>query len=365
MFRTLLTSGYTLVHLYVFWRAASVPIVSRHFSRKGFLAFAVFLWAGYFLAFSFGHDATGAAARVLELLSMHWLAVLFLCFVSLLATDLATGFGWFVPRLAPPLRGWALAVGGLLSVIALVQGLRAPVVRNYEVHLPGLSAARDGTVLVALSDLHLGSLLGPRWLAGRVAQVRAERPDVVVLLGDLLEGHGQPADELLPVLRQLSAPLGVWAVAGNHESHGDGGSLRLLQQAGFNVLRDRWVEVRPGLVIAGLDDRISRGRPTPEGDPIGSMLTDRPPGTVVLLSHRPPQPDRVVRAGVSLALCGHTHAGQIWPFGYLVRAANPMLGGMYEINGKSIIVCRGTGTWGPRMRLWRPSEMLRVTLRAR
>jgi drug/metabolite transporter (DMT)-like permease len=134
--------------------------------------------------------------------------------------DVITVFGFFLPRLAPSLRGWALLAGGVLAAIALAQGLRPPVVQNYEVRLAGLSGEMDGKVLVAMSDLHLGSLIGKQWLAARVAQVKEERPDLVVLLGDLFEGHGQPQEELLPILRRLSAPLGIWAVTGNHEFHG-------------------------------------------------------------------------------------------------------------------------------------------------
>ncbi len=365
MFRTFLTSGYSLMHIYLFRRVASVPVVARYFSRKVLFGLATLLWTGYLFAFSFGHDATGTVAGLLEVLSMTWLAVLFLCFVCLLATDLVALFGRFQPRLAPSLRGWALVAGCLLSAVALVQGLRPPIVQSYEVRLPGLPPERDGTVLVALSDLHLGSLLGPRWLSARVSQIQAERPDMVVLLGDLFEGHSKPPAELLPVFGRLSAPLGVWAVTGNHESHGGGSTnLDLLVRAGFKVLENRWVQAGPGLVIAGVDDSRSRDSGGNESDPIAQAVADHPAGALVLLSHRPPEPDRFTRAGVGLTLCGHTHGGQIWPFGYLVRAANPMLAGKYEFNGTCILVCRGTGTWGPRMRLWRPSEILRVTLRA-
>jgi hypothetical protein len=83
--------------------------------------------------------------------------------------DVITVFGFFLPRLAPSLRGWALLAGGVLAAIALAQGLRPPVVQNYEVRLAGLSGEMDGKVLVAMSDLHLGSLIGKQWLAARVA----------------------------------------------------------------------------------------------------------------------------------------------------------------------------------------------------
>jgi predicted MPP superfamily phosphohydrolase len=361
---TILVTAGTLLQAYVFWRAASVPAIKRCVPRWVLFALAGALWSGLFLAFYLGHGGSGAFARMVELFGMTWLAVLFLAFVALLVADVITGFGFLLPKLAPRLRGWALLAAGALSVFALLQGMRPPVVRDYQVRLAGLPANLDGTVLVALSDLHLGSLLGERWLAARVAQVQALRPDIVVLLGDLLEGHGQAEGDLLADFQRLSAPLGVWAVTGNHESHGGrSSSARLLEATGFRVLHDRWAEVRPGLVIAGVDDLTSRRRAGVGGDPIRQALTGHPPGATILLSHTPWEAEKAAAAGVGLMLCGHTHGGQIWPFDYLTRAVYPLLGGRYEVDGMSVIVCRGTGTWGPRMRLWRPSEILRVTLR--
>ena len=87
------------------------------------------------------------------------------------------------------------------------------------------------------------------------------------------------------------------------------------------------------------------------------------PGATILLSHTPWQAEKAARAGVGLMLSGHTHGGQIWPFGYLVRRVYPLLAGQYDVDGMAVIVCRGTGTWGPPMRLWPPGEILRVTLR--
>jgi hypothetical protein len=176
VFGIILISACTLVHIYVFWRAASVPVVDRHLPRKLLAGAGVTLWAIFFFARVFGHGGTGTLAGMLELVGMTWMAVLFLIFVSLLATDLATVFGFLMPRRAPSLRGWALAAGVALSLIALFQGLRAPVVQSYDVTLRGLPDEMDGTVIVAMSDLHLGSQLGERWLADRVAEVKARGP---------------------------------------------------------------------------------------------------------------------------------------------------------------------------------------------
>jgi hypothetical protein len=349
------------MHIYVFWRAASVPFVDRHVSRKILIGAGVILWAIFFFGRVIGHGGTGVLAGTLEFLGMTWMAVLFLAFISLLAIDLATLFGFLMPRLSPSLRGWALLIGLVLSLIALFQGLRPPVVEKYEVSLPGLPDAMDGKVLVVLSDMHLGSQLGERWLAARIAQVNAQRPDLVVLLGDIFEGHGPPKEQLIEILKGLSAPLGIWAVPGNHEFHG-GGDMSLFEEVSFKLLRNGWAEVRPGVVLSGVDDLTSRRRKGQGGDPISQALVGRPPGATILLSHTPWQAERAAKAGVGLMLSGHTHGGQIWPFDYLVRNRYPLLEGRYEVNGMTVIVCRGTGTWGPRMRLWRPSEILRVTL---
>lgn len=360
MFGTILTCVVTVMQVYVFWRAASVPFVKRHLSWKVVAAVGVGLWALFLVSRQVGHGGSGALASTLELLGMDWMGALFVISVTLLAMDVLTGFGLLVRRRAPALRGLALAGGVVLAVVAMVQGMRPPVVEDYDVHLAGLPEELDGTVVVALSDMHLGSLLGPRWLEARVAQAAAARPDLVVLLGDITEGHGRPVGELLPIMRRLSAPMGVWAVRGNHENHGSGESL--LEEAGFGVLRDTWAEVRPGLVLAGVDDVRAWRDTGAGGQSVSKALAGRPGSATILLSHIPWHAEVAADAGVGLMLSGHTHGGQIWPFDYVIQHRYPLFEGRYEVGGMTAIVCRGTGTWGPRMRLWRPGEILRITL---
>lgn len=362
MFGTILISVCTVMHLYVFWRAASVPFVMHHASKKTLIAAAVLLWILFYLGRTIGHGGTGTFAAVLEFLGMTWMAVLLLTFVCLLAVDMATLFGILLPKAAPSLRGWALLAGAALSAIALFQGLRPPVVEKYEVRLSGLPGEMDGTVLVALSDMHIGTQLGRRWTAARVAQVNALKPDLVVLLGDIFEGHGPPPDPVIGALEALSAPLGVWAVPGNHEFHG-GSQMGHLEDAGFTLLRNRWAEPAQGLVLAGVDDFTSAHRRGSGREFISRALEGSPRGAAILLSHTPWYSDTAAKAGVDLMLSGHTHGGQLWPFGYLARRSYPLFQGRYQVGPMTVIVSRGAGTWGPRMRLWRPGEILHVTLR--
>ena len=364
MFGTILISICTFMHCYVFWRAASVPFIDAHVSRGVLLGASIALWVLFYLGRVVGHSGTGVLAAALEFIGMTWMAVLFLTFVPLFTIDLVTLFGFLMPKVSPSLRGWALLVGGILSGMALFQGLRPPVIETYEVSLPGLPETLDGTILVALSDMHLGSQLGEKWLAARVAQVNEQKPDMVVLLGDIFEGHGRPDDQLTSIFKKLTAPMGVWAVPGNHEFHG-GGNTGVFQMANVQLLRNRWTEIKPGFVLAGVDDLTAIRRSGRSDTPIAQTLKERPSGAVILLSHTPWQAGSAASVGVGLMLSGHTHGGQIWPFDYLVRTRYPLLEGRYEVDGMAVIVCRGTGTWGPRMRLWRPGEILHLTLRSK
>lgn len=315
MFGFVLTFAVTLMHIYVFWRAASVPFLKKRLPLKFLIGTGIILWAIFYLGRVLGHGGSGAFATTLEFLGMTWMATIFLLFVSLLAMDIFTGFGFLLPRLAPSLRGWALIFGGALSLIALFQGLRPPVIKNYEVRLPGLPDEMNNKVIMVISDLHLGSLLGERWLEARIDQVQAQNPDIVVLLGDIFEGHGGSEEEMAETMHRLSAPFGVWAVPGNHESHGrNNGSLSLLEEAGIRILRNNWIEISPGFVLAGVDDLTSVRRSGRGGELVSKALEGRPSGATIFLSHTPWEAEKAAEAGVGLMLSGHTHAGQVWPF---------------------------------------------------
>ena len=355
--------------MYVFWRAASTPAIAQFLSPLFLLIMAVILWASLLLTRFLERPGTELIAGPVELISMNWLGLLFFLFVCLFAADLFTGFGFLFPRLAPILRAAALGAGVGLSIIALVQGIRSPVVSDHEIRLAGLPAEDDGLQIAVVSDLHLSHFPGEKWLAARVAQVNALHPDLIILLGDIIEGHrdNECNKEIVTLLRDFSAPLGVWAVTGNHEFYsGLDAALRFLDEAGIKVLRNEWSEVRPGLILAGIDDYAGHRQPADTANLVRQAFADRPAGAAtIFLSHRPQRMEEAAAAGAGLMLCAHTHGGQIWPFGYISALFNPLLVGRYEIDGMPVIVSRGTGTWGPRMRLWSRGEILRITLRSR
>ncbi|MGE4290804.1 MAG: metallophosphoesterase [Desulfovibrio sp.] len=364
MFRIILALVVTVLHVYVFWRLSTVPVVFQHVPRRALIAAAVFLWAAFFLDRAIAPETGSGLGVALELWSMTWMAVLFLTATCLLLVDGVTLFGLVLRGAARGLRGWAVVAGLALSCLALVQGLRAPVVREYEVRMDGLPAELDGTVVMALSDLHLGTVLGESWLQARISQIKEQKPDLIVLMGDVFEGHALPGQALVEGLHGLYAPYGVWGVAGNHDLYAAQQAVPdVFRAAHIRLLQNAHAELCPGLVLAGVDNLSSPRDTARIPESFHNALDNRPPGATILLSHAPVDPELAASLGTGLMLSGHTHGGQIWPFGYLVKRQFPYFVGRYEVGGMTLLVSRGAGTWGPRMRLWLPGEMLLITLR--
>ncbi|MDD5771855.1 MAG: metallophosphoesterase [bacterium] len=363
MFGTILLSFVTFFHLYVFWRIYSIPFLKRSIPIKTFILTGILCWSLFFSGRILGDGKTGIFGKIIELAGMDWMASLFLIFICLLFVDIITLYGYLFSKYTPSLRTLALLTGITLSAIAIVQGVREPVIKKYDVYLPGLPSEMEGKVIIAVSDTHIGSILDKNWLEGRVTQVQTQKPDIILLLGDMIEGHGTSPQDLIPILKRLSAPLGVWTVNGNHESHGRENTNRsIYNEAGFNILKNSWAELYPGFILAGIEDLTSNGRNGIKKDIIAETLANKPSGATILLSHSPLDIENAAKNGVNLMLSGHTHGGQIWPFNYLVKLRYPYIQGAFRVNGMDLIVSRGTGTWGPRMRLWQPGEILKITL---
>lgn len=368
IFGTILTALTTLLFAFVFWRVNALLRELPENRRPRLGPPLTALWLVFILG-RFHGGGWGFFSSLLELSSMHLMAVFFLLAVGLLAADLISGFGlWFRPALRW-IRLAGLAAGILLVILAHVQGLRPPRMEAAQVSMKDLPRQLDGTQIVVMSDWHAGEMMiGGAWLQKRVDQTMAQKPDLVLLVGDLFE-RGSGAREMVPPLSRLKAPLGVWAVRGNHDSLRSGRPDRageILRAAGVRLLENEHVEIAPGLVLAGIDDLTRSSRNSEEGMiHLSKALADRPPSATILLSHTPWLVNEAASAGVDLMLSGHTHNGQIWPFNYLVKLRYPYIAGRYELRGMTLWVSRGTGTWGPRMRLWQPGEITLITLRSR
>jgi len=366
IFIILFTLISSLMHVYLTWAFGRMGWVNSLISQQILWLCSLLLWLLFIFGVRAAFNPSGRFAEVLERFTFDWLGILFLATSILLFFDLLTGFGLWARPWLDTIRTGAWVIALLLIGVAFVQGARAPEIGHYSVRLPRLPAALDGTRVVMLSDLHIGSQYGAKWFATLVDRVQALRPDLILLGGDIVEGHEPPDPALQAVFARLQAPLGVYAVSGNHEHFGDTRTaITISEHAGVIWLHDEMRVIAPGLRLAGVDDLgIRRDFDASLNRQIESVALTGDGETVIMLSHTPAHVEQVAAAGVALMLSGHTHNGQIWPFNYLVKAVYPYIAGRYAINGMTLIVGRGAGLWGPRMRLWRRSEIVKVTLLA-
>ena len=365
LFLGIVLSVWTLFHVYAFQRAFSIPALARLVPFPARVAVFALLWLSYPVGRVLARTVPGAWARSVEWTGAVWMGILFLAFSMLLAADVVTGFGKLWPKGAVAARSVALGATAVLALVAVVQYARGPRVVRHEVKVPALPGGRTELRLVQLSDLHLGALLGEAWLARRVAEVNALSPDLVVVTGDLVDAEVGPVGPLAPVFRELSAPLGVWGVTGNHEFYaGLEKSLGIYEAAGIRTLRDGWAEAAPGLVLTGVDDLTARRQLGLDGRTLDRAFAGAPKDALVVhLSHSPLLVREAATRRARLMLSGHTHGGQLWPFVYLSAIPYPFQAGRYDVDGMTLVVSRGTGTWGPPMRLFHRSEIVEVTLR--
>ena len=248
----------------------------------------------------------------------------------------------------------------------------APVVRRVPITLRGLDPALDGYRIVTFSDGHLSETYGGRRFERLVEIVNAQRPDLVAVVGDLVDGEvDQLRDDVAP-LADLVSEQGVFFVTGNHEYFVDTRAwLRHLPTLGVEVLRNERVPLGRGgasFDLAGIDDRTAADSGVPgHGANLDAALDGRDDSVpVVLLAHQPVQVAQAAAAGVDLQLSGHTHGGQLWPFGYLVRLDQPTLAGLSRHGPRTqLYTSRGTGFWGPPFRIFAPPEITVLTLRPR
>jgi predicted MPP superfamily phosphohydrolase len=231
-------------------------------------------------------------------------------------------------------------------------------VERISLRVANLPPAQAQLRIVQVSDLHLGLINRGAVLRRVVEQIRQLHPDLLVVTGDLLDAQRNHLDGLTEPWRQLSPPLGKFAVTGNHEVYaGRENSLDFLHAAGFRVLTN---EVVPAgnIQVAGVPDP-AWGEQKEDVQVLAEADPQRP---TILLKHRP-WVEATALGRFTLQLSGHAHRGQIFPFNLITGLAYPMQDGLYRLGSDSwLYTSRGTGSWGPPMRLFSPPEITLIEL---
>ncbi len=219
--------------------------------------------------------------------------------------------------------------------------------------------------LVQLSDIHIGGIIDKDFIKNVVERVNALQADLVVITGDLIDIGVEHAKESLEELSHLKSNFGTYFVVGNHEYfHGIESIIETLQALGIKVLQNEnsYIgEVGQGFYLAGVYDLIGY-RLKSHMPNLAQALKGTSSSPTVLLAHQPKFIEEV-KDGVDLMLSGHTHGGQIYPFRFLVKLQQPYISGLYTHNDRlQVYVNKGTGFWGPPMRLGASAEITHITL---
>ncbi|GAA1387149.1 metallophosphoesterase [Kitasatospora putterlickiae] len=260
----------------------------------------------------------------------------------------------------------AIAIGASGTAAAVVGTgaygvLRGPRLKQVTVPLAKLPARAHGYRIAVVSDIHLGPILGRAHTQRIVNTINAAKPDLIAIVGDLVDGSVPELGRDAEPLAQLRAPDGAFFVTGNHEYFsGAAPWVDFVRELGVHPLQNARVELG-GFDLAGINDIA--GERKGDGPDFGKALGDRDPArTAVLLSHQPVTIHDAVRHGVDLQLSGHTHGGQLWPGNFLAELANPTVAGLERYGDTQLYVTRGAGAWGPPVRVGAPSDITIVTL---
>lgn len=334
----------------VFWIVASSYILGRVIER---------FWISYFT------DA-------LTWIGSFWLAAILYLFLIVLFIDiLRVGdyfFGYFPASLSSEkfkLYSLITAVS-LITVVVIIGHFNAinPKIKKLSIDIDKQANGMKHLKIALASDIHMGTVIGPRRMTKFVKKMQEIKPDIILLAGDVVDEDLEPVirHNLGAVLIQLHAPLGVYAITGNHEYIGGvSKAVAYLEAHNIKFLRDTVIKVNNAFYLAGREDR-SKNSTGKRKDIKEILMGINPSLPVIMMDHQPFELAKVEEAGVDIQFSGHTHHGQLWPLNYITQAMYEISQG-YKQKGKShFYVSNGFGSWGPPVRIGNRPEIVEVTV---
>ncbi len=254
----------------------------------------------------------------------------------------------------------------LLTVIAGHINAWTPKIVKQTIKINKPGGDRKSVKIVAASDIHLGTIIGPRKTNKLVNAMNGLNPDIILFAGDVVDEDVKPVIEqnLGKNLLKLKAPLGVYAITGNHEYIGGADdAVQYLQQHGIQFLRDTSILIDNSFYLVGREDKEKNTftqipRKTVQ-DLLATLDMQKP---IVMLDHQPYNLNVATEAGIDFQISGHTHHGQLWPFNYITQRIFEVSRGYKQKGNSHFYVSTGFGTWGPPVRVGNRPEILEITL---
>jgi predicted MPP superfamily phosphohydrolase len=329
------------IHVYIWWRLA-LPLPSPYWQIATTLV--VVLTPSFPLMRRYARRLSRESAKPWLLLGYLWFGLAAYLLLGAVLTHVAVAFGADA-RLAAVV---AIGASVIVVIAGMLQVARGALVRHVRIPIAGLPVA--SYTIAHLTDVHIGALIGHEFAEQMVRRVNALSPDLVVITGDLVDGHLAELRRPSAASPSSRAKMACWTGSTVHRHRRIATSA-----AGIRVLRNEHVTL-DSVVLAGVDDSTA-------GEDVPAAVAGRDPQRpLVLLAHHPRTIARARKAGVDLQLSGHTHGGQLLPLGYLARLFDPKVSGLARFGATWLYVSQGTGFWGPPLRVGTTCEISAITL---
>lgn len=359
-------SIYIVANLYVGYNLWQI-IPANLLARTSIVTMLAIGFAAPLIFFAYGESLPINIAGTLYKVGTSWMIAFLYLFIFVLLIDLfklsAHLFGFIskdtILEVFKHNGITSIILFGITSLILIAGNINYHNKRR--VHLPISSSKVDNPMrIVAISDLHLGYTIGKKELSNWVKLINDEKPDMVLIAGDLIDNQLRPVTYqfMHQELQNISAPLGVFACTGNHEFiSGIKESTNLYKSANINLLRDSYVEVN-GVSIVGRDDYSNHGR-ADLSEIVNGIDSNK---FTILLDHQPNNLDVAVDYGIDLQLSGHTHHGQIFPGSLITNKLFEVSHGYKQKGNTHVYVSSGLGIWGGKFRIGTQSEYVVIDL---
>ena len=364
---------YFSINFFIYYKGLQTFSISPAWRRNYIIGFWLIV-SCFIIGEILEHTHSSLAGEWIYRIGAFWLAFMLYFTLTLLFFDIVCLFNYFfhfLPTMTQTLRfRIGLFTIGFVSLIVIAGHLNALNTRIREISLnipKKVTGSREMKIVMA-SDIHLGALIGENREENLVRIINNQKPDLVLLCGDLVDGDIASVlrKNLGRHLQEIKSQMGVYAIPGNHEYIG--GILKTLpylESIHINILRDKTLILPNGIQLIGRDDRDNRRMGEEYGrKSLKKLMTglDKT-APVIVMNHQPFDLDEAVIEGVDLHLSGHTHHGQLWPFNYITKAVFELSWGFLKKGNTNFYVSSGFGSWGPPVRLGNTPEVVVFNLK--
>jgi len=240
-------------------------------------------------------------------------------------------------------------------------------IKNLTFDIPKPANGAKDLHLVFASDIHLGHVIDRDFLQQIVDSINNLKPDIILFPGDIVDEELHPVVDknLGELFTQLKAPLGIFAVTGNHEYIGGAEpAVKYLSQYGITFIRDSVIKIDDSFYLAGREDLMRGTFSGEKRKPLREILSGNIDGLpIILMDHQPVSLSEAAENNIDLQISGHTHHGQMWPLHLITERVFKLSWGYKKIGNSHFYVSSGAGTWGPRVRVGNNPEIVSIKLR--